>query len=259
MKAKKSLGQNFLNNKHYVNRAIEAASLQKNDTVLEIGPGKGFLTDELLRTAKYVVAIEKDDDLYAELSQKYQQEIKEKKLELIHEDILEINLEKKGLKDGSYKVIANIPYNITGLIITKFLECSPRPNLMVLMTQKEVAERIVSKDGKESILSISVKAFCIPKYITTVKSGNFSPRPKVDSALLGFFEITDKLHSHKSDFFELLKAGFSQKRKKLLSNLENHYKIELVSVFSRLNIDENTRAEKLSFENWLSILKEITE
>jgi len=191
MKAKKSLGQNFLKNKSVVKDIVRASDLKKEDVVLEIGPGKGILTIELLKSSSNVIAIEKDDDLYEYLKEKFSDEVRGEKLNLIHGDILKEELPE--IKN--YKLIANIPYNITGQILKKFLSGKNQPKLIALLIQKEVAERIVAKDGKESILSMSVKAYGQPKFIKKVKAENFSPKPRVDSAILLIENIS-------KDFFE---------------------------------------------------------
>src|SRR3989344_7754683 len=182
MRAKKSLGQHFLKNEKALATIVKAGNVSVKDTILEIGPGTGALTEKLLAANCQVLAIEKDDKLYEFLKTKFEKEIKNGKLRLIHDDILEFDLSK--LEAISYKLISNIPYNITGAILKKFLETNYQPERMVLLVQKEVAERIVARNNKESILSISVKAYGTPRYIETVKAGSFVPVPKVDSAIM---------------------------------------------------------------------------
>ncbi|MHB1330643.1 MAG: 16S rRNA (adenine(1518)-N(6)/adenine(1519)-N(6))-dimethyltransferase RsmA [Minisyncoccota bacterium] len=244
MYAKKSLGQNFLKSERALNSIIEAGDIKKTDTVLEIGPGKGVLTERLLKKAGKVIAVEKDDELYEELANKY----KDQKLELIHEDILKLEAPRE-----SYKLIANIPYNITGAIFKKFLGGEHQPTRVVLLVQKEVAERIVARDGKESILSISVKVYGDPKYIERVLAGSFSPAPKVDSAIISIENISKEFFKGFSEeaFFKLLKTGFASKRKKLSSNIGTLYPKEAVlAAFKALNLDGNIRAEDLKLQNW---------
>ena len=148
--------------------------------ILEIGPGKGALTKKLLEKSGIVIAIEKDRELFGLLKDKFEKEIENKKLILVNEDILEFDTDKL----QNYKIIANIPYNITGAILKKFLTAKNQPETMVLMVQNEVAKRIVARDKKESILSISVKAYGEPKMIMKVPARYFSPSPKVDSAVI---------------------------------------------------------------------------
>jgi 16S rRNA (adenine1518-N6/adenine1519-N6)-dimethyltransferase len=244
---KKSLGQHFLRSEKALTSIISAAELTSGDTVLEIGPGEGVLTERLLTEAGKVIAVEKDDNLYETLQRKFTDEIASKKLELVHEDILEFN------PRGKYKLVANIPYNITGEIFRKFLSSDSQPSLMVLLIQKEVAERIVARDGKESILSISVKVYGKPEYIERVLAGSFVPAPRVDSAILKVGGISKDFFKGftETDFFTLLKTGFKSKRKKLSSNLASIYPREWVEkAFLDLNLDHNTRAEDINLDQW---------
>ncbi|MFA6354803.1 MAG: 16S rRNA (adenine(1518)-N(6)/adenine(1519)-N(6))-dimethyltransferase RsmA, partial [Candidatus Paceibacterota bacterium] len=221
--AKKSMGQNFLKSKEALFKMCEASSLCDKDIVIEIGPGKGALTEKLLERVRQVIAIEKDHDLMEILNEKFDKEIKNKKLVLLNEDILNFDPLIHGLGEGKYKIVANIPYNITGLIIRKFLSETIKPTSMTLLVQKEVAERIVARDGKESILSLSVKAYGEPKYIMKVHKRFFSPSPKVDSAIIHIGNIGNKYFRNKNEekvFFEVIKAGFAHKRKVLRKNLE---------------------------------------
>ena len=247
MRAKKSLGQNFLESKEVVETIVETADLN-NDIVLEIGPGKGILTKKLLEKAKKVVAVEKDDLLFESLKTLFAKEIKEGRLELIHEDILKI--ESLGLE--RYKLVANIPYYITGEILREFLSNRTQPEKIVLMLQNEVAERIVAKDGKESILSISVKAYGEPKYIRKVGKENFQPIPKVDSAILLIENISRKNFEEidEKEFFNLIKIGFSQKRKLLSNNLKDILEERTKEIFENCKIPLKSRAENLSLGDW---------
>lgn len=258
MRTKKSLGQHFLKSEKALNSIIAAGEVIPGETVLEIGPGTGTLTERLLEAGAKVIAVEKDDNLFALLQEKFANEITAGKLELIHDDILNFNFENWKLKIENYKLVANIPYNITGAILEKFLSAEHQPERMVLLVQKEVAQRIAAQDGKESILSISVKAYGTPKYIETVKAGSFAPAPNVDSAILAIDNISKDFFSNFSEinFFKLVKTGFQSKRKKLSSNLSNIVKKEKVlNVFKKLELNENIRAENVSISLW----KELTE
>src|SRR3989344_3231148 len=166
MKPKKSLGQHFLKSRDALRKIIQAGEISRDDVILEIGPGKGILTTELLKYAGKVVAVEKDRELFEFLQGKFKTEVKNGLLVLINDDILNSKIENLKLK--IYKLISNIPYNITGAILKKFLTERYQPKRMVLLVQKEVAERIVARDKKESILSISVKAYGEPKVIGKV-------------------------------------------------------------------------------------------
>ncbi|MCC6323618.1 ribosomal RNA small subunit methyltransferase A [Candidatus Nomurabacteria bacterium] len=271
-KAKKSLGQNFLKSKGVLLAMCKAGDLFKSDVVLEIGPGKGVLTEYLLRSVNKVIAIEKDHNLCEILFEKFQKEITSGHLVLIKGDILEFDPSVYDLKSGEYKVVANIPYNITGAIFKKFLTEDTQPSTMVLLVQKEVAERIVARDGKESILSVSVKAYGTPKYITKVSKKFFSPAPKVDSAIVQITSISKKNFAsplaplrgtregkiQEKWFFQIVKAGFAHKRKVLIRNLDAVVeKKKIKEFFEKNNINEKVRAEDISIKEWLALAKEL--
>jgi len=258
IKPKKSLGQHFLNSPSVLAKIIDTAKLQKGETVLEIGPGTGVLTQPLLQAGVKVIAIEKDQLAYNFLEEKFRSEINAGSLVLHCEDILKINRPTYGLEENNYAVIANIPYYITGAILESFLEYDPRPNRMVLLVQKEVAERIVARDGKESLLSISVKAFGEPKLIAKVPRGAFIPAPNVDSAILAINNISDHKFTEKrldiKLFFNILKAGFAHKRKYLKRNLESViHPDELTKTWTRIGLSDKIRAEDVTLGEWVEI------
>lgn len=264
IKAKKSLGQHFLNSRSTLNKIISATQVKREDIILEIGPGTGVLTSELLKLDVNIIAVEKDTHAYQFLMNKYSEHIQNRKLMVINEDILKTNLKEFGLKNGKYSLIANIPYYITGAILEKFLEYEPRPNHIVLLVQKEVANRIMSQDGKESILSISVKTFGIPKIIGTVPRGAFSPPPKVDSAIIRIDNISNenltKIGLETRVFFQIVKEGFSHKRKFMLSNLKNTYSPEkLNKIWLTLKIDKRARAESITLDQWFKIAERLSK
>lgn len=245
VKAKKSLGQNWLKNEQIVREIAAAAKIMKKEKVLEVGPGQGVLTRALLDAGANVVAVEKDDRLIDGLKQKFSLELMSDKLEIIHHDILDFD---PILINQKYKVVANLPYYITGEFIKKFLTTPNQPELMVLMLQKEVAER-VAKSSKGSVLAMSVKVYGEPKYLRTVSKGNFEPAPKVDSAVLVIENISKNLFTKykvsEKDFFTTLKNGFGSKRKKLKNNLK--LAGELLVKYG------DKRAEDLQLEDWLTI------
>ncbi len=265
------MGQHFLKSERALKMIVEAGEVKSGETILEIGPGTGTLTEALLKTDAHVIAVEKDDKLFELLTQKFEEEISLEKLILIHDDILEFDLSKLAAK--TYKLIANIPYNITGAILKKFLSAPSQPKLIVLLVQKEVAERIigtplgnlVSKWRKESILSISVKVYGEPRYVETVKAGSFAPAPKVDSAIIAIENISKDFFKRdfpgnisEDEFFRMLRASFKSKRKKLSSNLSTiidlpagrQGKNKVLKVFQKMGLDENTRAEDVNIETW---------
>lgn len=254
--AKKSLGQNFLNSKTVARDIVRAGELSSEDRVLEIGPGKGFLTSELLASGAYVIAVEKDDRMIPLLSEKFAEEIKNGKFLLIHGDILE------KIENGSlslplyYKLVANIPYYLTGQIIRTFLGSESKPERMILMVQKEVATRIVARDKKESILSIAVKAYGTPKLIKKVPARYFTPAPKVDSAVLAIENISGRNFADTATenlFFEIVRAGFAHKRKVLAGNLKDIFGENTLIILKEVGALENARAENLSLHQWLAI------
>jgi 16S rRNA (adenine1518-N6/adenine1519-N6)-dimethyltransferase len=299
MRAKKSLGQNFLNSQSVVDKIVETANLNLEDVVLEVGPGKGILTQALLKKAGKVIAVEKDDALIYLLKEKFKEEIKNEKLVLVRGDILNLSLRshlsrRSTLLHGKdakllfhssrndlfprFKIVANIPYYITGEFLRKILSSDIQPSQMVLLVQKEVAERI-ARDKKESILSISIKAYGEPKYIQTVKAGSFNPIPKVDSAILSIeniskdFFINSEALPRCSDldlekrFFEVVRAGFAHKRKFLINNLEKvgrptsifSGKEELKKAFIKAGINEKARAEDISLKQWKFLVENLLQ
>ena len=245
LRPKKSLGQNFLKSEKIAREIVEAGEVGLEDIVLEVGPGKGILTEELLKKAKKVIAVEKDEQLAELLRTKFCDSRKVSSLEVVSSDILKFNPTACNLQPNSYKLIANIPYYITSHFLRTFLESDNQPSLMVLMVQKEVAERIVGI--KESLLSISVKAYGRPEIIRKVPASYFSPAPKVDSAVLKISGISKNFFQDigEKKFFETAKKGFSQKRKMLINNL----KADKES-FRACNIGEKARAEEVSLEQW---------
>jgi 16S rRNA (adenine1518-N6/adenine1519-N6)-dimethyltransferase len=253
MKAKKSLGQNFLKSKTILNKIVEAGKIQSNDTILEIGPGRGALTEKLLESGASIIAIEKDNELYEFLKNKFEKEIQSGSLVLVNGDILNFDPSDYDIIPGTYKIIANIPYNITGAILKKFLSNEDQPESMVLMVQHEVAKRILANDKKESILSISVKAYGEPKMVIKVGKEYFSPKPKVDSAVIKINninrEIFKKNDVDEEKFWQIVHAGFAHKRKKLRGNLKNILELEN----SPIDTFGDKRAEDLSLLNWISL------
>lgn len=271
MKAKKSLGQHFLKSEKVLRQIIDAGDIHADDIVLEIGPGHGVLTERLLKLAGKVIAIEKDRELIPLLEEKFTKEIQEGKLILLEKDVLEFDPTNYSLlsTNSHYKLIANIPYYITGAIVEQFLSTTFQPELMVLLMQKEVAQRIVARDGGESILSIAVKAYGEPKIVGIVPPGAFAPAPTVDSAVLliknisrDFFAGTDlsaslkvnpstSLRASESLFFTILKTCFGQKRKQLGHTLALLYKKEdFLPLLAQIKLSPKVRPEELSKENW---------
>ncbi|HWB33823.1 MAG TPA: 16S rRNA (adenine(1518)-N(6)/adenine(1519)-N(6))-dimethyltransferase RsmA [Candidatus Paceibacterota bacterium] len=251
MEKKKSLGQHFLNSPHYLSLIADTAQIVPGEYVLEIGPGEGALTQELLARGARVVAVEKDHRLMPILAEKFGRQIEEGRLSLIEGDVLEKNIEIM----EPYKLVANIPYYVTGAILEKFLSHEHVPTSAVLLVQKEVAERI-AREKKESILSLSVKAYGNPTYIKTVPAGAFSPPPQVDSAILSIQHISRSNFAdaeQEKKFFDLLHAGFAHKRKLLVRNLETVLGDKAAGALAGAGIAANARAEDVPLEGWLTL------
>jgi 16S rRNA (adenine1518-N6/adenine1519-N6)-dimethyltransferase len=272
--AKKSLGQHFLHAPNVVGAMVHAAAITAGETVLEIGPGKGVLTKGLLKTGANVIAVEKDPRSVEYMNENFAAEIADGKLKIVEADILEINPADIGFQKGKYAIAANIPYYITGEIIRKFLTAADHPSRMVLLVQKEVAKRIVAADGKESILSISVKAYGTPKYCGTVPKRSFRPVPTVDSAIIFIDNISKDFFQGKKNaekitgdengqnieenaFFDVVRAGFAHKRKVVKGNLTKIMSGQaLDNLWTDKNLPPNARAENFTLEEWKMIAKE---
>ena len=252
------LGQHFLTTRAPAVALARAADIRKGEPVLEIGPGKGALTGMLLAFGAKVIAIEKDAELVAILTEKFAHEIAWGQLEVINTDIREVDPGAYGLTKGHYTIAANIPYYITGEIIRSFLTAQAQPHTMALLIQKEVAQRIVST--KESILSLSVKAYGSPRIVLKVSRKEFSPPPEVDSAVLAIGNISRDFFGDMSEsaFFEVVKTGFASKRKFLANNLAQRFGKETVHyAFAKCSIEEKARAETIPLEKWKHLTQEL--
>ncbi len=260
MKAKKSLGQNFLTSEAAIAKIVSAAHINPGEKVLEVGPGKGVLTKALLAAGAHVIAVEKDNRLIADLSQKFSTEISNGSLTILENDILQTTPPELGLEKGKYKIVANLPYYITGQFLRNFLSTENHPSAMVLLLQKEVVERIIAQDKKESLLSLSIKAYGTPRKIAVVNRGSFQPAPTVDSAVIAIENISKNFFQTISEekFFNTIKAAFAHKRKILVSNLsEISNKERVVAALKDQSLSGKSRAEDLSLENWKKITEKI--
>lgn len=217
--AKKSLGQNFLNGGRTIEHIVDCMDVITDFAVLEIGPGRGVLTKELLKKGFTVYAVETDRDLIKILQQELQAEIALKKLILIEGDITNFDYEK--FIPEKFQIVANIPFYITGMILRRIFEGSTiLPQKVCLIMQKEVAKRIVKDDGDSSILSHSIELYGTAKYVKTISRGSFSPAPKVDGGLLCIYDIhTPEISCESSEFFELVKTLYHMPRKTIRNNL----------------------------------------
>jgi len=263
LRARKGLGQHFLIDEEVLKLITSAAELTPTDVIMEIGPGLGVLTKELARQAGWVITIELDSKLAAILKQTLGAF---NNVTIINEDILQIDPEVL-LKEQrerfspaisspfSYKVVANLPYYITSLVLRHFLEASLKPQIMVVMVQKEVAEAIVAEPGQMSVLSVSVQFYGQPKIISYVPARCFYPAPEVDSAILKVtlyskpvVDVTDE-----TSFFRLVRAGFTTPRKQICNSLTQGLglpKAEVLSLLGEANIVPQRRAETLTLNEW---------
>lgn len=251
-KAKKSLGQNFLHDESVLAAILEAAELKQEDTVLEVGPGKGALTHGLLEKSGKVIAVEYDDDLIPLLQEEFGED---PKFELRHEDALQFTP-----PSGPYKIVANLPYYITSPLINHFLleqfQGGNPPSSMVIMIQKEVAEKILA-EKRHSVLSLQVHLFGEPELVCMVPAEAFTPAPKVDSAVIKIkINPEPKISGDLKNLFWLFHVSFAQKRKKLANNLGAALRkkpAEIKEILTELGIDPDARAEALKLEEWKKV------
>lgn len=247
MRAKKFYSQNFLVDQTVIQKIIKAAEIKKGEMVLEIGPGTGTLTKALIDIGAKVIAIETDKDLIAPLKEKFGDKIK-----LIHGDALSLHHSMTpslhdsitpSLHDFAYKLVSNIPYHITSQILEKFLTTSQRPSRMILMVQKEVADRITAKPPNMSLFSVVCQIYAHCERIAIVKAGAFRPIPKVDSAIIKL-DLFDQNNQEK--VIALAKKGFSSKRKQLKTNLGGY----IAEKLEQLDLNPKIRAQELTVEDW---------
>ena len=246
------MGQNFLINAGILEKIVSAAELNRNDTVLEIGPGTGNLTKLLSEKAGQVIAIEKDRRLIENLK------IKFPAVKIIEEDVLGFKPEEYDLKEEAYKIVANIPYYITSNLLRTIFEEWPVPKLIVLTVQKEVAKRIVAKPPDMNLLALSVQFYSEPKIIGYISKGSFRPMPKVDSAIIKLTPHNQPTSANPEMFFKLVKAGFSGKRKQLINNLVKNFGMireDLLRIFEKMTMKQDVRAENLSLNQWIELSK----
>ncbi len=252
LRARKSLGQHFLADASVLQTIVEAAELSSADTVIEVGPGLGILTVELVRRAGNVVAVELDTKLASLLKRRLASLAN---LRVINADILKVSPSELLERTSHYKVVANLPYYITSPVLRYFVEASPRPSLMVVMVQKEVGEAIVAGPGKMSLLAVSLQVYSKPRIVSHVPAQCFYPQPKVDSVIVRF-DLSPEPEVKVADmggFFDLVRAGFNSPRKQLHNSLAHSLGMkpaEIILLLEGANIDSKRRAETLSLEEW---------
>jgi len=268
-KASKGLGQNFLIDKNVLEKIVRSADIKPDDIILEVGPGIGTLTQELAKKAKQVIAVEKSETMVKILAETLKDY---KNIKIENCDILEF-IENCKLKIVNYKVVANIPYYLTSPLIRFLLENENPPSEIILMVQKEVAQRICSKPPKMSLLAVSVQFYAEPKIISYVSKSCFLPAPKIDSAIIKITPHTPVIASlpagrqgamatkqsrtrEQELFFKIVKAGFSHPRKQLANNFITTLKLDRKSVeewLKKNNIKSTQRAETLRIEDWKNL------
>ncbi|MDD2732056.1 MAG: 16S rRNA (adenine(1518)-N(6)/adenine(1519)-N(6))-dimethyltransferase RsmA [Candidatus Pacebacteria bacterium] len=247
----KGLGQNFLIDKQTAQRITKTASIKPHETILEIGPGIGNLTQELANRAKKVIAVEKDPKMI-KVMEKTLKDIKN--IEIVQKDILRFLSDNK--IQNNYNVVSNIPYYLTAPVIKRLLESKSPPKNIVLLVQKEMAERICEKPPKMNVLAVSVQFYAEAEIILHVSKNHFWPKPKVDSAVIEIIPKTSEIKVNKELFFKIVKAGFSQPRKQLLNNLSKELKSDKNRIklwLLKNEIRPSQRAETLGIDDWIKL------
>lgn len=260
-KFSKGLGQNFLIDGNILRKISEAGHIGPEDYVLEIGPGIGTLTEELALRAKKVVAIELDNRLFPILEETLG---KYNNIEIVQGDVLEVDLEKlidEKLNGGPIKVVANLPYYVTTPIIGKLIEDNLNIESIIVMVQKEVAERMAANPGGKEYgsLSVFINFYSNPEIVVKVPKTVFMPQPKIDSAVIKLNIKRELPDVDREKFSKIVKAAFSKRRKTIINSLSSYgfniEKDEVKQALEDANIDLNARAESLSLEDFIKISK----
>lgn len=256
--AKKSLGQNFLIDEEALAKIVDSADLYEGDEVVEVGPGTGFLTEQLIQKVKNVTAVELDADMVDILQRQF---ALSDNFEVLHQDILKTPVET--IASEHYKVVANIPYYITSPVIRHFLQASIRPKLMVLLVQKEVALKMCGATGK-SFITMETAVFAHAEYIATVPADSFYPTPKVDSAILKLTVFSEPKVPKEElrNFLRIVQFGYSQKRKKLANSLGaglHKEPAEVREIMESVGILPDVRAEDLEIGDWVRLAEVVKD
>jgi 16S rRNA (adenine1518-N6/adenine1519-N6)-dimethyltransferase len=262
IQAKKRLGQHFLIDDAVLEKILSAAALTPDDTVIEVGPGLGLMTQELARRAGWVIAIELDNKLAAMLQENLQAE----NVVVLNKDVLGTDPAKllKGAAPHfppqlhSYKVVANLPYYITSPVLRHFLEAPVKPETMVVMVQKEVAETIAAGVGDRSVLSVAVQFYGKPNIVVDVPAASFYPPPEVDSAVvkIDIYKKPPVAVDNVAGFFKLVRAGFTAARKQVANSLAQGLglpKEDVLNLLKKTKIDPQRRAETFTLEEWAAL------
>ena len=254
---KKSLGQNFLYDSVWINRIVTAAEISRADVVLEIGPGSGSLTTALSSVARKVIAVEIDNRLIPILNHVL---VENRNVTVILGDILECEPHKLMAQNdvSTFVVVANIPYYITGQIIRHLFQSSMLPRSITMSVQREVAERMIATPGQMNLLAVSAQFYSDVKIVDYIPAGAFYPVPAVDSALvrLDVFDPINHIHADSSLFFQIVRAGFGQKRKQLQNALANGLMInkeQILNALANIGLDSRCRAQALTMQDWADL------
>jgi 16S rRNA (adenine1518-N6/adenine1519-N6)-dimethyltransferase len=264
IRAKKGLGQNFLIDEQVLETILTAADLTPNDTVIEVGPGLGLMTKELAKRAGWVIAIELDNRLAEILHETIQLE----NVVILNEDVLGTDPAKLFRQSApdfppqikSYKVVANLPYYITSPVLRHFLEAPVKPQTMVVMVQKEVADVICAEAGQRSVLSIAIQFYGKPSIVAKVPAASFFPAPAVDSAVvkIDVYKNPPVKVDNAEEFFKLVRAGFKAARKQVANSLAQGLKLpkgEVQDLLAKARIDPQRRAETFTLEEWAALYR----
>lgn len=255
IRPKRERSQHFLIQRSIQSAVVQAAELDDQATVLEIGPGFGSLTEGLIRTAGRVVAVELDRRLAQFLQSRFRNE---PNLEIVQDDIRTVNLSALGLADRGYVLAANLPYQITSLVLRTFSSVQPRPSRIALVIQREVAERLIAPAGEKSLLAISVEFYGVAKLVQVIARTAFWPKPEVESALITIKPRTPRTELDERSFFRVVKAGFSNRRKQLHNSLSGglHLDQEIVKkILKKAGIKPEIRPQDLELDDWITLAR----
>lgn len=254
----KSLGQNFLTNDSLLKKIAEAADIKKTDVVVEIGTGTGNLTVLLAQKAKKLISIEKDKKLSLIAKQRFE---KQKNVKIISGDVLKTDLETIGVRKNNYKIVANLPYNITGIFFRKFFTSKTVPKLVIILVQQEVASRIINTKPPHNLLELAVQFYGSAHKLFDVSPDNFWPKPKVQSSVLKIeIQNNKNLGGIEKIFFEITRACFAKKRKIAITTLSRYLSIEkkhFFEIFKHAHIDFSARPEEISLSQWITISTDV--
>lgn len=256
IKAKRENGQNFLIDGDVADDLVNSGNIKSGDTVLEIGPGLGAVTDILLESGAKVVAVELDEKLAVWLKKQY---ASRDNIDVVHADVLKVKLDEY-VTDNGYKLVSSLPFNITSLVLRNFLERPPRPSSISLLIQREVAERVVARPGAMSLLSLSCQYLGRPTIVRTVSSECFFPEPEVEGAIIHIDPQPLPAAAERERFFRVARIGFSARRKMIANNLQSGLHIsreKTLEILEKSGISPSSRAQELAVEDWVRLNKYI--